>query len=63
MTDKGPRCLSPDSERSKMSKKPPKTPEPPPIGRRPDLVVVPVNQPLPPGPGLDWWLRRITGKK
>ena len=31
-------------------------------GWRPDLITVRVNQPLPPGRGIDWWLRRITGR-
>jgi hypothetical protein len=34
----------------------------PPQGWRPDLITVRVNQPPPPGPGIDWWLRRIMGR-
>jgi hypothetical protein len=44
-----------------MSDKNPSTPRPP--GWRPDIITVPVNQPIPPGPGIEWWLKRIMGRK
>jgi hypothetical protein len=44
-----------------MSNKPATSPPPP--GWRPDVITVPVNQPIPPGPGIDWWLRRMIARK
>jgi hypothetical protein len=36
---------------------------PRPAGWRPDIIVVPVNQPLPPPPGIEWWLRLLLSKR
>ena len=30
--------------------------------RSPDIVL-PIGQPLPPSPGVEWWLRRIMSRK
>jgi hypothetical protein len=38
-------------------------PQPRPPGWRPDIIVVSVNQPLPPPPGIKWWLQRIMDRK
>jgi hypothetical protein len=31
--------------------------------RRPPDIVVPMGQPIPPGPGIEWWIRRIRDGK
>jgi hypothetical protein len=39
---------------------------PPPAGPafpRPPDIVLPVGQPIPPGPGLAWWIRKIMERK
>jgi len=30
---------------------------------RPPDIVLPVGQPIPPGPGIVWWLRYIASRK
>lgn len=30
---------------------------------RPPDIVLPVGQPIPPGPGIMWWLRHIASRK
>ena len=29
--------------------------------KRPPDIVLPIGQPLPPGPGVEWWLKRMVG--
>jgi hypothetical protein len=39
---------------------------PPPAGPafpRPPDIVLPMGQPVPPGPGLAWWIRKIMDRK
>lgn len=31
--------------------------------RRPPDISLPVNQPIPPGPGIEYWIKRILGVK
>jgi hypothetical protein len=40
----------------------PQPPRPRPPGWRDDIIVVPMNQPIPPGPGIKWWLQHIVDR-
>jgi len=30
---------------------------------KPDLIVLKVGQPIPPGPGIEWWFQRLLERK
>jgi hypothetical protein len=38
-------------------------PQPQQPPRRPPDIVVPMGQPLPKGPGIEWWIKKIGGRK
>jgi hypothetical protein len=38
-------------------------PQPQQPPRRPPDIVLPVGQPLPKPPGIEWWLKKIAGRK
>lgn len=42
-----------------MSEKPREIEQPQQPSRRPPDIVVPVGQPIPKGPGIEWWIKRI----
>jgi hypothetical protein len=31
--------------------------------KRPPDIILPIGKPLPPGPGIEWWLRKIMSRK
>jgi hypothetical protein len=45
---------------SDTSREVPQPQQPP---RRPPDIVLPVGQPLPKPPGIEWWLKKIAGRK
>jgi hypothetical protein len=38
-------------------------PQPQQPPRRPPDIVLPVGQPIPKGPGIEWWIKRIRDGK
>jgi hypothetical protein len=51
-------------EKTAMTKKAeqfPQQPQQPP--RRPPDIVLPIGQPIPKGPGIEWWIKRIREDK